>query len=213
MVSHSVEHWAAERALLGRDEFVAALPGDAVLVRLDERGGREDPAPWAFGLPGRAQSLFFGPRDDEKVDAGDMRDALAAETRDGPSSLLSDAEEETATAFKPAPVRPAAGGAASVVTIGERVGSGAKLIVGRDAEAGLPLLEMSVSRAHAEIEARADGFAVRDLGSSNGTQVNGRPAPAGGYLLSPGDIVAFGDVECLFLDVGAFFDRVDSLMD
>lgn len=211
-MSRTVEHWAAERALMERAAFLTALAGDAVLVRLDERGGRADPTPWAFGLPGRTQSLFFGPRDDEQVDASGLREALAAETKDG-QNLLSDDEEETATTFQPPSVKPAAGGAASVVVLTEPIGSGARLVVGRGDDAAVHVPEMSVSREHAEIEARDDGYAVRDTGSSNGTRVNGRPAPPGGYLLSSGDVVAFGDVECLFLDAGTFFDRVDSLMD
>lgn len=49
-----VERYAALRAVLDKAAFVAALPGPAVLIRLDERGGDDEPAPWAFhgsGLP------------------------------------------------------------------------------------------------------------------------------------------------------------------
>lgn len=49
-----VERYAALRAALDKAAFLAALPGPAVLIRLDERGGDDEPAPWAFhgsGLP------------------------------------------------------------------------------------------------------------------------------------------------------------------
>jgi pSer/pThr/pTyr-binding forkhead associated (FHA) protein len=141
-----------------------------------------------------------------------MREALAAETQDG-AGLLSDDDETTATTMVPPPVKPPAGGAASVVRLPARKGSEQTLVVGRGEECDLLLAERSISRRHAELAARDDGFVVRDLGSSNGTQVNGRAAPQGGYLLSPGDIVAFGDVELLFLDAEAFWERVESLMD
>lgn len=49
-----VERYAAMRAALDKAAFLLALPGPAVLIRLDERGGEDEPAPWAFrghGLP------------------------------------------------------------------------------------------------------------------------------------------------------------------
>ena len=49
-----VERYAAMRAALDKPAFLLALPGPAVLIRLDERGGDDEPAPWAFhgaGLP------------------------------------------------------------------------------------------------------------------------------------------------------------------
>ena len=49
-----VERYAAMRAALDKQAFLLALPGPVVLIRLDERGGDDEPAPWAFhgaGLP------------------------------------------------------------------------------------------------------------------------------------------------------------------
>jgi pSer/pThr/pTyr-binding forkhead associated (FHA) protein len=44
--------------------------------------------------------------------------------------------------------------------------------VGRNTESDVFLDDISVSRTHAEIRRQADGFAIHDLGSMNGTYVN-----------------------------------------
>lgn len=48
--------------------------------------------------------------------------------------------------------------------------------VGRDPDDGIFLDDVTVSRHHAEFEARGDVLVVRDLGSTNGTYVNGSRA-------------------------------------
>src|SRR5690606_15619847 len=101
----------------------------------------------------------------------------------------------------------------SVLLLPAEKGSQRVLTLGRAEESDVAVPEMSVSRRHATLAAGPDGFLLTDVGSSNGTRVNGRPAPAGGYLLSSGDIVAFGDVECVFLEADAFWERVADFMD
>ncbi|MSR47474.1 MAG: FHA domain-containing protein [Planctomycetes bacterium] len=61
---------------------------------------------------------------------------------------------------------------------------GDKLVIGRVEGADLVLDDKGISRRHCEFERRGDGYVVRDLGSSNGTLVNGdkiteRPLVAG----------------------------------
>ena len=51
--------------------------------------------------------------------------------------------------------------------------------------------DANVSRFHAEIEARGSEFCLIDLGSSNGTEVNGARV-TGEKFLSPGDVVVLG---------------------
>ncbi|MBF5041157.1 FHA domain-containing protein [Aggregicoccus sp. 17bor-14] len=78
---------------------------------------------------------------------------------------------------------------------GQRVALAGTLSVGRGAGAGLLLEDESVSRRHAELRCTGAGVQVRDLGSANGTAVNGAPVPAGapeGVLLQRGDAVQFG---------------------
>lgn len=210
----TVQQFAALRATSTKEAFLERLGGGAVLVRLDERGGRLDPAPWAFTSQASARASGTGPRRDDEVDAEALRLALEGETEEGEAGVFtSPDEEETATTLTPPAVVPPARGAASVLVVPADKESGRALSVGRDAENDLVVPEMSVSRKHATLEVSSDGFEVQDLGGANGTRINGRPAPAGGYLLTSGDIVAFGDVECVFLDADAFWERIPSFMD
>ena len=47
------------------------------------------------------------------------------------------------------------------------------LVIGRGRGADVVLAEATISRAHAAIGVEAGGFFVQDLGSTNGTMVNG----------------------------------------
>lgn len=60
------------------------------------------------------------------------------------------------------------------------------LIIGRGAEAGLRLPLASISRKHAEIRRDGNVLTVADLGSRNGTRVNGQLV-TGSLALQPGD--------------------------
>jgi DNA-binding NtrC family response regulator len=67
------------------------------------------------------------------------------------------------------------------------------VVIGRASDAEVKLTHASVSRRHASI--RIDGGVARvsDLGSHNGTQVNGESV-TGARVLASGDVVAVGDV-------------------
>jgi pSer/pThr/pTyr-binding forkhead associated (FHA) protein len=81
----------------------------------------------------------------------------------------------------------------NVVPLGEGVHS-----VGRNPAATLKLpYDESVSRRHAELEVRNGEAVVRDLGSSNGTTINGVPVRTP-MLLHAGDEVAFGRTRVTF---------------
>jgi pSer/pThr/pTyr-binding forkhead associated (FHA) protein/tetratricopeptide (TPR) repeat protein len=71
------------------------------------------------------------------------------------------------------------------------------LTVGRVAGVDLQVEDDSVSRRHAELEVKGREVIVRDLGSANGTSVNGA-AIAAETVLASGDIVQFGVVEFMF---------------
>jgi len=66
-------------------------------------------------------------------------------------------------------------------------------VVGRGADCNVRLEEPSVSRRHAELQVDGAQAAVTDLGSSNGTLVNGRPL-TGRAPLAPGDRLALGNL-------------------
>ena len=65
--------------------------------------------------------------------------------------------------------------------------------VGRGPGASLRLADVTVSRHHAELRHVGDGWMVRDLGSMNGTQVNGLRITTP-VRVRPGDRVQFGAV-------------------
>lgn len=77
----------------------------------------------------------------------------------------------------------------------------ARLVVGRIGPAEVLLEDDSVSRRHAEIVKTGQRFSVRDLGSSNGTFLNGERVVEA--ELQPGDVVCFGVVELTFVVPGA----------
>lgn len=69
------------------------------------------------------------------------------------------------------------------------------LIIGRGAAADLGIGSAAVSRQHAQINGDADSLTIADLGSSNGSSVNGIPCMEGEILfIEPGDLIVLGDV-------------------
>jgi hypothetical protein len=66
------------------------------------------------------------------------------------------------------------------------------LAIGRTPENDVIIADQNVSRRHAEVWLTKDGVAIRDLGSTNGTLVNGRRIDA--VLLSPQDEIVIGSM-------------------
>jgi len=76
---------------------------------------------------------------------------------------------------------------------GQRIPVGTPLEIGREGS-GLALgFDAMASRRHARIEPAPGGLSVTDLGSTNGTFINGQRVPTG--LLRPGDTVRIGSTE------------------
>jgi S1-C subfamily serine protease len=73
-----------------------------------------------------------------------------------------------------------------------------KILIGRDENADLRPKSKLVSRTHAEISLAANGWQIVDLGSANGTFVNGKQIGHGD--LEKGDVVRFADEEYVFAD-------------
>ncbi len=85
-----------------------------------------------------------------------------------------------------------------VMPSGERLPlKGRVVTVGRMAESSIRLDDPNVSRSHAEFHAQGTSFAIVDLGSTNGTKVNGVRIE-GEHLLKDGDIVSFGATHIRF---------------
>ena len=68
------------------------------------------------------------------------------------------------------------------------------LRAGRLAALEIVLDDSSVSRRHAEIRSTDKGWRVRDLGSTNGTFLNGNRLGPGEWAVRPHDIIRFGNV-------------------
>jgi pSer/pThr/pTyr-binding forkhead associated (FHA) protein len=68
---------------------------------------------------------------------------------------------------------------------------------GRHPESDIFLDDVTVSRRHAEFKQTSDGFAVRDVGSLNGTYVNRERIDE--TLLHAGDEVQIGKFRLVFL--------------
>lgn len=64
------------------------------------------------------------------------------------------------------------------------------LVIGRGRSADLVLAEPTISRSHAAVGFDTEGFFVQDLGSTNGTMVNG--AKQQRTLLKDGDQIQMG---------------------
>ncbi|MEV7021654.1 DUF1707 and FHA domain-containing protein [Kitasatospora sp. NPDC093558] len=74
-----------------------------------------------------------------------------------------------------------------------------RLTIGRIPGSGLRLHDASVSRHHAELRHEDGGWMLYDLGSTNGTHVNGHRV-AGAVRVRPGDQVRFGNLEFRIAD-------------
>jgi serine phosphatase RsbU (regulator of sigma subunit)/pSer/pThr/pTyr-binding forkhead associated (FHA) protein len=73
----------------------------------------------------------------------------------------------------------------------------ARVTIGRSRESDIFLPDQWLSRQHATIEQRGDGFWVNDLRSKNGTLLNGEPV-AEWLRLRPGDVITLGEHSLTF---------------
>jgi predicted component of type VI protein secretion system len=84
---------------------------------------------------------------------------------------------------------------------------GDQLIIGRDVTSSIAIGDAEVSRKHARLTFQGGKYVIEDLGSTNGTFVNGQRL-TGPVVLKPGDLVALGEqivlvYEGLASDAGA----------
>src|SRR5437879_6258724 len=69
---------------------------------------------------------------------------------------------------------------------------GRTLVVGRAVTSDIPIYDPTISRRHAEVALTDNGVSIKDLGSSNGTFLNGARINDG--EAAPNDVVTFGKV-------------------
>ncbi len=80
---------------------------------------------------------------------------------------------------------------------GQRVGLGVHVTtIGRVPESTIVLSDPNASRHHAEIHLDGDSFELVDLGSTNGSKVNGQQVSR--QLLAEGDELTFGTIQLRF---------------
>lgn len=76
---------------------------------------------------------------------------------------------------------------------------GEQLTIGRDSNNGVAINDAEVSRKHARMMFQGGKYVLEDLGSTNGTFVNGQRL-AGPVVLKPGDVVSLGEQIVLMYD-------------
>ncbi|MCU0310763.1 MAG: DUF3662 and FHA domain-containing protein [Acidimicrobiales bacterium] len=114
--------------------------------------------------------------------------------------LVVDPDQRTGTFAVDARLREGPGGTGAgslMLPTGERyVLREGTVTVGRLPECDITVVDPNVSRQHAQIRSRGDGFVVVDLGSTNGTRVNG--VRVSERELHDGDELGFGNVRLTF---------------
>ena len=87
---------------------------------------------------------------------------------------------------------------ALVMPAGDRITLGQKVVsIGRLPECTIPVPDANVSRRHCEIRPQGSAFVAVDLGSTNGTKVNGVRIQ-GERTLADGDVVSVGSLNLRF---------------
>lgn len=78
-----------------------------------------------------------------------------------------------------------------------------EIIIGRDVNADVTINIAEVSRRHSRMRMEPSGFVIEDLGSTNGTFVNGQRL-TGPYVLRPGERIQLGEAVTLTYQVAQF---------
>jgi hypothetical protein len=76
-----------------------------------------------------------------------------------------------------------------------------EIYIGRDVNSDVVISDSEVSRKHARIILQAGGYTLEDLGSTNGTFVNGQRL-MGPHLLRPGELIMLGENVSLTYEPG-----------
>ena len=122
------------------------------------------------------------------------------------SALVDEEEQRQATEHGSMLVGPNGANGHLLITSGPQEGSDIPLIVnsitiGRassKADWEVSLQDPSISRPHARLELIDENWVLYDLGSANGTLVNGTPANEKGRVLHDGDVITLGSTVALF---------------
>lgn len=75
---------------------------------------------------------------------------------------------------------------------------GLRVTIGRASDSDVRLEDVAVSKHHAQVEVLGKDFVLRDLGSANGTRVNGQEVTR--HLLQHGDLIEILGFEIRYVD-------------
>ncbi|MFJ7414304.1 FHA domain-containing protein [Streptomyces sp. NPDC098077] len=157
---------------------------------------------WTIEDEGSTNGTYTGGRRIRATDVGAGSEIRFGNPSDGPRAVLLGREPPAPAAAPSLSSSPSAADRPSAVSMPAATGTfrqpttvrplPAKTVrIGRDAGNDLVIDDLVVSRHHAELRALADGsYEIVDLGSHNGTFLNGQPVTRG--ALGPGDIVGIG---------------------
>ncbi len=76
-----------------------------------------------------------------------------------------------------------------------------EIIIGRDASNSVAINDAEISRKHAKLSLHGSAYVIQDLGSTNGSFVNGQRI-TGTQVLNPGDTVSFGENIVMLYEAG-----------
>jgi len=173
---------------------------------VDVKGRRIVPNQFEFHISPRDHAGFADIEDALVTELGEAAREHAREEGYhfmGPVSVSLLIDENTKPGrFSVASTMRESGGGVGVGTLvmpsGERIPmKGGTIVVGRLPDSGIPINDANVSRRHAEFRSSGSSFVIADLGSTNGTKVNGTRI-SGEQQLRDGDIVSVGGVHIRF---------------
>ena len=173
------------------EDLQSVAPFESAIMPELTRHVEQTASEQGYGLLGRVAICF---KEDPSVAPGDIRvtgqfvrrEEQGKQVADAPTSALKATDRPVLQSARQAFLRVGTGPDEG----GEFYLSAVHTTIGRGSSSDISVTDTSVSRAHAEIEARHEGYYARDLGSKNGTLVNG--AHADDVLLQDGDTIAIG---------------------
>lgn len=172
-------------------DFKATLAGELETYLVDH--ARE----MRYELPGRP-SVAFVTHDDLRLGRFRVSAALASPHAAAPPAEAAAPPARAAASVasgipSPTPASAPGGGLATVTLEGvehDVALRGEQVVVGRLADCQIQLADANISRRHAAFIRLDDGWAIEDLGSTNGTRLNGSPVTQA--RLHDGDVVEMG---------------------
>ncbi|WP_431677140.1 FHA domain-containing protein [Kitasatospora sp. KL5] len=171
---------------------------------------------WSLDDTGSTNGTFTDGHRVQHLDVGPGSVLRFGSAADGPCCSLHELPRKPAVDRQPSALTAITGSLRPPTTVRPLP---AKVVrIGRAPDSDLVVGDLSVSRRHAELRARPDGrFEIADVGSHNGTYLNGQPVL--NALVGEGDLIGIGhSVFCLvgdelqqFVDTGDVDLDVDGL--